>query len=516
MKKAILFARVSTSQQDNNRQINELKPLAKSDGYKESEIAQIKYTESAIKNSVQNRKSISELKELIETQSIEAVYVTEISRLARRDDVMYSVLSILEEKKIALVIKSPSLIRTYENGIKNSMAHVIISFLAQVAVQEMELKKERQTTGYKQKVSMGRVCSSQVKFGYDRDRDKMAIVDNEKAKMVNDIFHKYLDGQSVASIWDYYKHLGIFRSMTDQSGWCRIGKILRDKTYIGKNEHFKYPPIVSDELFNKVQSKLDDSQLIKTRLTYVYYCQGILKYENYSMTPNSAKAMYRWFDANNKKTYGINANVIDTFAFNLACEALSSSNATIVHQRKENATESLKMAKSRILGIGKELDERQESIDRLNYIYVQRKIKQSVYDERMETLEGEVRHLEKELNEQNILVTELELTLKKTDKEWMQGMADYNNLLNVTDDHERQRMVREAIERIEVVKNGRDYDMKIAYHDKSLNDSSLYKYIQRGRKVRIVEFYDAVFTDLSQDWGNRIVPSSKRRKGESQ
>ena len=140
MAKAVIFVRVSSSSQDYTRQIEDLKPLVIKDGYSMDEVAIIKHKESAIKNDIYNRKSISELKDLIAGNPIEACYVTEISRLSRRGDVMYSVLALLEEKHISLVVQQPTLLRTYENGKPNAMAHVVIAFLSQVAQQETELK----------------------------------------------------------------------------------------------------------------------------------------------------------------------------------------------------------------------------------------------------------------------------------------------------------------------------------------------------------------------------------------
>ena len=87
MYKAILFCRVSSDKQTLDRQITDLTPVANRDGYTDSDIKVIQHKESATKNDIYNRKSIRELTELIESNPIECVYVTEISRLARRNDV---------------------------------------------------------------------------------------------------------------------------------------------------------------------------------------------------------------------------------------------------------------------------------------------------------------------------------------------------------------------------------------------------------------------------------------------
>ena len=72
MAKVILFARVSSDKQSYERQISDLMPLIKADGYSDNDVAIIQHKESAIKNDVQNRKSIAELKDLISNNQIES------------------------------------------------------------------------------------------------------------------------------------------------------------------------------------------------------------------------------------------------------------------------------------------------------------------------------------------------------------------------------------------------------------------------------------------------------------
>ena len=149
VKKAIIFARSSSNQQDYTYQINQLTKLAHSDGYTDSQIAVIAYKESASKNDISKRVSIEELNSLIEQFPIEQVYVTEISRLARRDDVLMQVLATLNQHEIALVSTQPMLLRTFEkiNGVwtKNPTTDLIIKVLSYCAEQEIKFKDFRQT-----------------------------------------------------------------------------------------------------------------------------------------------------------------------------------------------------------------------------------------------------------------------------------------------------------------------------------------------------------------------------------
>lgn len=166
MVKAVALVRVSSTQQDYSRQISDLMPLITGDGYSPDEIAIVKHKESASKLNVSNRKTIQDLIDIINNNQVESVYVTEISRLSRRSDVLYSVLALLEERQIALVVQTPTVIRTYKrNGDKwerDAFAHIIIQFLEQAAVNEIENKTARQKSGYLQKQKDGKVVSSKV------------------------------------------------------------------------------------------------------------------------------------------------------------------------------------------------------------------------------------------------------------------------------------------------------------------------------------------------------------------
>ena len=75
--KAVIFARVSSVQQEYDRQISDLMPIVMADGYKDDEIYIIKYKESATKNDFEQRQSVQELITLIDSNPIEIVYKIE-------------------------------------------------------------------------------------------------------------------------------------------------------------------------------------------------------------------------------------------------------------------------------------------------------------------------------------------------------------------------------------------------------------------------------------------------------
>ena len=104
MGKVILFSRVSTLGQDLTQQNNELFAEAKRNGFAEKDIILIEQKESAIKLDEEERKGIAKLKETIMSQKIDCVIIYEISRLARRPTVLYSVRDFLIENNVHITI----------------------------------------------------------------------------------------------------------------------------------------------------------------------------------------------------------------------------------------------------------------------------------------------------------------------------------------------------------------------------------------------------------------------------
>lgn len=506
MKKAIIFSRVSSLKQDFDRQISDLKPLVIKDGYKDSEIAYITHKESATKNNIYNRKSISELKDLIDNNPIECVYVTEISRLARRNDVLYNVLALLEERKICLVVQNPTIIRTIQNGKPSAEAMLIINFMSYLAVQEAQIKIERVKSGVKQKQAQGKITASKVKFGYIRGKDNRPVVDEQQAEAVRDIFDMYLNGNTVGQIWQKYNGTGLLPMLSKVTGRSRIIKILKDVTYIGENSIIKYPAIVDRELFQSVQNRLKEKTTrLREDTKVVYFCKNLIKFNGRTLTPELAKKAYTFDDRENGKRYSINVNVIDSLAKNNACNALASMNQKDVKARKKNATERLKMVNLKLSQIGSTLDSLEKEKDRLNYQYQKGRLSEERYDYAYTKTEEEISHVLKEKEELDNTLLQLKNILSKKDMEHMGGIVDYYSLMNITDPVQCQSLVRQAIKEIQLsqIEKGK-YRIEFVYVDEALNTPTWYEYIVRGAKIMLYCHYEDNVEDWSNTWEKRL------------
>ena len=142
--KAILFIRVSTEHQEFEEQTKELTKKAIQDGYSVNNILTIAEKESAIKLSEEERSGIKKMKELIENDSsINCLYVWEVSRLARTKKVLFSVQDYLINKGIQLKVMRPEVVLLNSDGSINTGASMVFTMFAEMAEQEMILKKAR-------------------------------------------------------------------------------------------------------------------------------------------------------------------------------------------------------------------------------------------------------------------------------------------------------------------------------------------------------------------------------------
>ena len=105
--KCILLVRVSTEAQSYDEQEKELYDLAHFYGYKDKDISSIATKESAIKLDEEERFGLNRMKELLETSEYDCVFAWEISRIARRKKILFSILEYLTSKGIQLIIKEP-------------------------------------------------------------------------------------------------------------------------------------------------------------------------------------------------------------------------------------------------------------------------------------------------------------------------------------------------------------------------------------------------------------------------
>lgn len=145
MVKTVIFARVSTSLQEYDRQVNELTALAESNGWS---------VEAVFAEKISGAKSNKERTELlnmisyVERNYIDKVLVTELSRLGRDTLQVLEVIEMLNKKEISLYIQNYAIETLTQEGKVNTMSQFLITILAEVARMERRTIRERVESGY--------------------------------------------------------------------------------------------------------------------------------------------------------------------------------------------------------------------------------------------------------------------------------------------------------------------------------------------------------------------------------
>lgn len=177
--KTVIFARVSTNVQDYDRQVNELTVLAKSNGWS---------VEAVFAEKISGAKANTERTELlnmisyVESNHINKVLVTELSRLGRDTLQVLEVIQMLNEKGISLYIQNYNIETLTKDGKVNAMSQFLITILAEVARMERKTIRERVESGYKNyRANGGRVGR---KIGYKKAEETIREQYTEEIKLL--------------------------------------------------------------------------------------------------------------------------------------------------------------------------------------------------------------------------------------------------------------------------------------------------------------------------------------------
>ena len=156
MQQAVIFVRVSKKEQDYQRQVEDLRAVAYSQGVKV--VAEIAEKISGAKRN-QDREGIQQLLELSRRGAIQKVLVSEVSRLGRSTVEVLQIVEELTQLGISIYVQNFG-IETLKNGKRNPVAQFMFTLLAEFARLERETLRERILSGMdearRQGVTIGR------------------------------------------------------------------------------------------------------------------------------------------------------------------------------------------------------------------------------------------------------------------------------------------------------------------------------------------------------------------------
>lgn len=276
LNKAIVLSRVSTQYQDLTQQTNEVLREVYKDGYRERNIIIIEDKESAIKLSEEERHGLNKMKDYINRDSsIRCVYIYELSRLSRRQLVLFSIRDFLVDHKIQLICLKPYFRLLEIDGSMSQTGSLMFSLFSSLSESEMMLKKERMMRGRRRNQELGKASGGKPPYGYHIGKNKRFLIHSAQANILHRIFNDYAyGGKTMHTIATELKEEGYFPDTNIGTLRLKINTILNKKTYTGE---FPFPQIISNELFIAAQNAIIKHRIIHPDLgTPPFFLKGLI------------------------------------------------------------------------------------------------------------------------------------------------------------------------------------------------------------------------------------------------
>lgn len=176
---ACLFIRVSTAQQDYDRQISDLTTYCQQKGYSISKTIATKITGT---KTLSDRQDLQELLAAANRNEFQKVIVTEISRIGRNARDIRNTIDQLHQKKIAVVFKNLGGLESIdENSNESFVTNIIIAIYSELAQEEKRILSERIRSGLENARRKGR------KIGRPEGQDNIESVKRKYSKLIADI-----------------------------------------------------------------------------------------------------------------------------------------------------------------------------------------------------------------------------------------------------------------------------------------------------------------------------------------
>lgn len=530
MKKVICFARVSTTAQDLEPQIEAVKKQIIADGYTEEQIIYVQGKESAIKLEEEQRQTLNEMKELVsDNPNIDSIYFFAVDRLARRMGIVINVVEWAISNGINMVFLNPhrmSIFRRNEIGrqVEDDLTKLLLAMLSYGAEMEMKLKKARFATSKKAMKAQGKLPQGKPIKGYYLGTDKTILVNESEAELIRSLYKDYLnkkDNETLESLHQKYVLKGLFQPLSTRfrsSAKARIYKMLTDVAYIGepkKNVHKKdgveriteitYPPIIDVDTFKEVQERLAAKRhLPKTNTKNIYYGKGLVRCGECGrvMQPVGIMCAYKCDEVKGHRL-SLNLNVVDSIIWTKSkglygfYNMIDWSNAIKEYEAKIVETE------KHIEFLKKEIEEFYNTMDETNKRIVYKRMRKEHGEEIIDECLSNITKLQIELTKDENALSNYKRLLSNTEQEDIINPRTLDSL----GDEERVDIIKKVIDNVTIEKVRTSvYNIHVTPTDiiKPFDiDKTYYQYNSRLKKVTMFELYEEGFVNgkkVTNEW----------------
>lgn len=491
MKKIILFSRTSTTEQDVEQQTKVLIAEAERIGYSKKNQIIIEYQESATKLNADTRQGIQKLKETIETdRSVDCVMCWELTRIARRTDVIYTIRNFLLEHKICWIVLKPSYVELIDrNGNITPTMSLMLGIFASYAESEMLIKKERFNRAKQQLRNEGKKFAGAVVFGYMKLEDKSIGLHPLHSKIISELFNYYatneLASASKAYEWIMSKYPSVFSALPYTKAKRRIlGLLSNTKYWLGD---WCYPPIISKELGEQVREKMHKGRCLpRFNTKFDYLGRGLLicKHCGHILTPAAGKTFAYVCPTDKMHNVTININIIEKLIWE-EVNVIANINAALNNTERIREIHSSITEKQNLISNNKErLRDLEGRYNRLVTIFVDGKIPQQIFDKQNESIQAEINTVKKSVAELTASIAALNAALKGSQDILNPKSINFDTL---EDFETKLQLVHQYIDKIYVEKiENRIYMIEFTYKSGIyIVQHGVYKYIGKNQNKQV-------------------------------
>lgn len=287
MKKAIGYIRVSTNQQDLERQKVLITEWCSINNYN-----LVKVLEDKLSGAIAERKGYLELLSTTK-EDTDIIIVAELSRLSRQADIMNTLTAINDILQNGIDILFLDNEKLYKGGTELELIDIItIAVEAKQAAEERKKIVHRMNSGRKVKFAQfDNMCIGKVPFGYERipnpeyirsQTPRSILVRNENADIIKDMYKWILEGKKLKDIAQILQSRGIKTMSGKDFDTNSVMNIIHSPIYKGvwkfSGQTKKGDAIVSPEIWDKTQIALKNNRIREITKGVNYNpLKGILK-----------------------------------------------------------------------------------------------------------------------------------------------------------------------------------------------------------------------------------------------
>lgn len=412
MYKIIGLVRVSSDRQDTEQQHNAIERYLTGLGFKPDEIKWHEVKSSAYKVADEYKEFIEDIKNDCTENNINAICCYHLNRVGRDEDWLFNFKKFCVENKIQLYCMEPAFRLLNDDLTLNDTSDMIYNLFISFIKSETKERMNKLIRGKRHHKSLGKYIGGVIRFGYMTDDEKNILINPEEAKIVRQIYELYATRKY--SGWTLATHLNLLGIKRRGGKWFSgsLMKMLKDTAYTGAEvrDGYKYPRIIEDELYQKVEYVRTSNEIPRTRETqHCHMATGLIQCpicgRKYTCTGTHYECVgsSSWRSLNVQKCESVmlKKDVIDGLLWYIAKEAQLEYEFSI--RRKENidTRAEIKECEKVISGLKEEINELKSKKLKLQEAYYAGQMNEITFNKLMsknssstEKLENEIGYME--------------------------------------------------------------------------------------------------------------------------